>query len=156
RITIGFVGELTELSKDRKCNNHFAVGPNDELLPIDLNIQPTAGSKEVGVYRRVDDGPLDLIYQKPLTSLEVFTIPDDSLPHGGGKICYFACTVDEHGNASPFSSLGCTLALENTAPPRPQLSPITSRGSPESPQMEISWFCPSVNVDRFEVGIATL
>src|SRR5204862_5929206 len=52
--------------------------------------------------------------------------------------------------------LGARLALESSPPPRPQLSPITQRGSVEAGQMLLSWFCPSVNVERFEVGIATL
>ena len=47
-------------------------------------------------------------------------------------------------------------AFESSAPPRPQLSPITPLGPATAPQMLLSWFCPSVNIERFEVGIAAL
>lgn len=156
RVVFLFGGDIREQTKGLPCDRHFAVGTNDALQPIEIQVQPKVGSKEVRVYRRVDDGPLDLIYQRPLTNLSLLTIPDDALPHGGGRICYFASTLDEHGNASALTSLGCKFALESSTPPRPQLSPITSQGSEEAPQMVLSWFCPSVNVDRFEVGIAAL
>jgi hypothetical protein len=155
RINMVFAGRLIEQRKDLPCNNHFAVGPANKLQPIELNIQPSPGSKEVRVYRRVDDGPLDLIYQRPLNSLNLFNLQDDSFPQGGARICYFACTLDEHGNSSPLTRLGCKFAFESSAPPRPQLSPIGSLEPESAPQMILSWFCPGVNVDRFEVGIAT-
>jgi hypothetical protein len=84
------------------------------------------------------------------------TVPDDSFPHGGAKVCYYACTLDEHGNSSPLVRLGCTLAFENSEPPRPQLSAITALDPVNAPQMLLTWFCPGVNLDRFEVGIAAL
>lgn len=156
RLVLLFKADLVPQRKDQPCSRHFAVGPGDVLQPIVINLQPSASSKEVRVYRRVDDGPLDLIYQRPLTNLAILTIPDDAFPHGGGRICYFASTLDEHGNASPLTELGCKLAFETSPPPRPQLSPIEAVGSEGSPQMVLSWFCPSVNVDRFEVGIAAV
>lgn len=156
RITLVFGADLQPQDKAVPCNRHFTVGPAEELQPLELIVQPKAGSKEVRVYRRVDDGPLDLIYQQPLTNLADLTIPDDGLPHGGGRVCYFACTLDEHGNASPLTRLGCTVVTESSAPPRPQLSPITSLGAEDAAQMVLSWFCPGVNLDRFEVGIASL
>jgi hypothetical protein len=156
RILLLFGADLQPQSKDDPCDRHYTVGPGDVLQPIELQIQPKAGSKELRVYRRVDDGPLDLIYQRPLTNLDLITLPDDALPHGGGRICYFASTLDEHGNASALTALGCIFTTESSAPPRPQLSPITSAGSEDAAQMVLSWFCPSVNVDRFEVGIAAV
>ncbi len=156
RVIFLFGGDLDPRTGDGSCDRHFAVGPADALQPIEVNVQPSAGSKEVRVYRRVDDGPLDLIYQRPITNLNLIEIPDDAMPHGGGKICYFASTLDEHGNASPLASLGCKLALESSTPPRPQLSPITTLGPENSPQMVLSWFCPAANVERFEVGIAAI
>ncbi|HMJ92420.1 MAG TPA: hypothetical protein VK530_21535, partial [Candidatus Acidoferrum sp.] len=156
RVVLLFGATVQEPTRSFPCDRHFTVGPSDTLQPIELNIQPMAGSKELRVYRRVDDGPLELIYQRKLDNLNLVPVFDDTFPHGGGKVCYFATTLDEHGNASALTRLGCKYAIENAAPPRPQLSPITPLGPQASPQMLLSWFCPSVNIERFEVGIAAL
>ena len=156
RVVFAFAGTVQEIAKNLPCDQHFSVGPSDELLPIEINVQPTTGSKELRVYRRIDDGPLELICTRILTNLNPVLCLDDTFPHGGGRVCYFATTLDEHGNGSALTRLGCRYAFESSAPPRPQLSPITPLGPATAPQMLLSWFCPSVNIERFEVGIAAL
>ncbi len=156
RVVFLFAGTVKDQSKDLPCDQHFAVAPDGTLLPIEIQILPTVGSKEVRIYRRIDDGPLELVCARVLNNLDPVLCLDDTLPHGGGRVCYFAMTLDEHGNGSALTRLGCRYSLETTAPPRPQLSPIAPLRTPASPQMLLSWFCPSVNIERFEVGIAAL
>lgn len=156
RVAFAFTAGVQEQAKNIPCDNHYPTGPNDTLIPIEVSVQPTATSKELRIYRRVDDGPLELIHQRVLSNLAIVTIPDDTFPHGGGRVCYFASTFDEHGNASAMTRLGCRYAFENAPPPQPQLSAITPLGPSDAPQMLLSWFCPSANIERFEVGIAAL
>ena len=156
RVVFAFAGKTQEQAKNLPCDEHFPVGPDGTLLPVEIQVQPTIGSKELRVYRRIDDGPLELICSRILTGLNTVLCLDDTFPHGGGRVCYFATTLDEHGNGSPMTRLGCRYSFESSAPPRPQLSPITPNGPESAPQMVLSWFCPSVNVERFEVSIAAL
>lgn len=155
RVSLVFAGTAQEATRFQ-CEQHTVVGPGDVLLPIEIEIQPTSGSRELRVYRRIDDGPLELICARILTNLNPVLCLDDTFPHGGGRVCYFATTLDEHGNASALTRLGCRYTLETSAPPRPQLSPLVALGPVTSPQMLLSWFCPSVNIERFEVGIAAV
>lgn len=156
RVVFAFAGKTQEQAKNLPCEEHFPVGPDGTLLPVEIQVQPTIGSKELRVYRRIDDGPLELICSRVLTDLSTVLCLDDTFPHGGGRVCYFATTLDEHGNGSPMTRLGCRYSFESSAPPRPQLSPITSVPPVTAPLMVLSWFCPSVNVERFEVSIAAL
>ncbi|MBL9170647.1 MAG: hypothetical protein JNN07_23145 [Verrucomicrobiales bacterium] len=156
RVVFTFAARVEALAKNRPCNEHFPVGPDGTLVPVEIDVQPTPGSRELRVYRRIDDGPLELICSRELTNLSSLQCLDDTFPHGGGRVCYFATTLDEHGNGSPMTRLGCRYSFESSPPPRPQLSPITPLEPEEAPQMLLSWFCPSVNVDRFEVSIGAI
>src|SRR5204862_55432 len=64
--------------------------------------------------------------------------------------------LDENGNPSPMTQLGCVDCAPTTTPPVPVLAKIKPVGDPASPGMTLSWFCPPYGVERFEVRIAGL
>ena len=124
---------------------------------IIVHFQPTAGSKEFRLYRRVDNGPVSLLCQGAITNVALLmTCFEDAPPVNGGTICFYLQLLDENGNASPMAQLGCVDSAPSTAPPIPILAKITSTGDQNSAGMTLSWFCPPYGVERFEVRIAGL
>lgn len=139
------------------CDHHTPVLAGvpgiSPLIPW-FSLTPTA--QEWRVYRRVDDGPLQLIKQglPSLASAQGVTNSDQALPANAATVCYYAQLLDEQGNPSAMSPLGC-VNVGSTAPPAaPLLAPLEAAGTPLAPQMKISWFCPPAGVDRFELCIA--
>ncbi len=123
------------------------------LIPWFL-LSPTA--QEWRVYRRVDDGPLQLLKQglASFAAVQSVTNSDAALPANAATVCYFAQLLDEHGNPSALSPLGCVDILSPTPPAVPMLAPPELAGTPSAPQMKVTWFCPPAGVDRFEICIA--
>jgi hypothetical protein len=117
----------------------------------------TPGSAEYRVYRRVDSGPLSLLCQGPITNIsqtnECF---EAAMPANGGTICFFLQLLDNNGNPSPITPLGCVDVAPNSPIPTPMLSKIVSTGDSGSPMMSLNWFCPPYGVERFEVRVAAL
>ncbi|MEP6980819.1 MAG: hypothetical protein ABJA16_08670, partial [Nakamurella sp.] len=60
----------------------------------------------------------------------------------GGTICFYVQLLDEHGNPSPMTLIGCIDTAPVSPLPTPVLAKITSTGDESSPGMNISWFCP--------------
>jgi hypothetical protein len=145
------------MSVDRAgdCDRHYPANPDGSINPVDITVLPAATSRELRVYRRVNDGPLVLICQKEITTpLQLYTCQDDSYPTAGSTICWYAQTLDEHGNASPLTRIDCKFSLPLNGPPRPLLAPIVPLGDDNTPNMFLRWFCAPAGVKRFEVLIA--
>ena len=173
-LAIGTVGKLQEdtelrflarayldVRRGEECGDiHMPVAPegSNNIVPIEIEIAPTAGSREYRLYRRVDDGPLQLICQRtwPANNPPPFILClDMSFPTTGARICYYGQLLDEHGNASPLKELGCKTVAPLLPLPRPMLAKIEPAGSEMAPQMFLRWFCPKYGVQRFQVGISS-
>ncbi|HTD67206.1 MAG TPA: thrombospondin type 3 repeat-containing protein [Candidatus Limnocylindria bacterium] len=158
RVDFNAVATMSRAKTD-DCGRHYPVNPgSNDINPLDIQVIPTPTTREMRLYRRVDDGPLTFICQKtnppPPFILLPFLCQDDSFPSSATEICYYAQLFDEHGNASPLVRLGCIILVSPVELPRPMLSPITPIGTDVSPAMVLKWFCPPAGVERFEVGIA--
>ena len=70
RIALVFGADLQPQDKAVPCDRHFTVGPAEELQPLELNVQPKAGSKEVDekeLVAAIEQHGL-LFLQKPVTA----------------------------------------------------------------------------------------
>jgi len=122
---------------------------------ICVHVQPSAGSKEYRIYRRVDDGPLSLMAAGAVSNSPDIEACDNNTPLNGGTMCFYTQLLDENGNPSPLTWLGCAETAPVTPPPTPMLAKITPIGTaPAKAQMSLSWFCPSYGANRFEVYVA--
>ncbi|HMJ91426.1 MAG TPA: hypothetical protein VK530_16510, partial [Candidatus Acidoferrum sp.] len=143
--------------RQKACGRHHPTLPgSNDIDPIDITIIPTPTTREMRLYRRIDDGPLTLICQKTNAPniLALFTCQDDAFPPSATEICYYAMLLDEHGNPSPLVRIGCITVASPIELPRPMLAPLEPYGNNASPGMIMKWFCPPAGVERFEVGIA--
>lgn len=157
------VESIRTFAGDRKiggCAEHDPGGGGGGVLGtnnIGIIIHPTPGSTEYRLYRRVDDGPLSLLCQGPITNLlQLIECFETAPPVNGGTICFYLQLLDNNGNPSPLTPLGCVDTAPNTPLPVPVLAKILSTGDQTTPGMKLSWFCPPYGVDRFEVRIAGL
>jgi len=129
------------------------VGTNN----ICIHVIPSPGSKEYRFYRRVDNGPLTLLAAGAVSNSPDIQACDNNTPVNGGTMCFYVQLLDENGNPSPMTWLGCVDTAPVTPPPTPVLAKITPLSTdPTNAQMSLSWFCPPYGVDRFEVFIAGL
>jgi hypothetical protein len=74
------------------------------------------------------------------------------MPPSVSRLCYYVELLDEHGNGSPMTLLGCK-DVKPPALPRPVLAEPLSVGDNLDPQVELNWFCPTSGVYRFQVMI---
>ena len=145
--------------KQRDCREHDPGGGGNigGTNGIIVHVFPTVGSKEYRIYRRVDDGPLSLLCQGPITNIaSVIDCFENAPPVNGGTICFYVQLLDENGNPSPMTLLGCVDVAPNSPLPVPVLTKITATGDHLTPGMNLSWFCPPYGVDRFELRLAGL
>ncbi|HVV73551.1 MAG TPA: hypothetical protein VHI52_18905, partial [Verrucomicrobiae bacterium] len=144
----------------RDCYEHDPGGGGGGVVGtnnIGIIITPTPGSTEYRLYRRVDNGPLSLLCQGGITNiLQLIECFETAPPVNGGTICFYLQLLDNNGNPSPLTPLGCVDSAPNTPLPVPVLAKITSVGDQTSPGMKLSWFCPPYGVERFEVRMAGL
>lgn len=170
-LAVGNVGKLDEdtelqfrarayldVRRDSQCDVHIANAPegSNNIIPIEIEIAPTAGSREYRLYRRINDGPLQLICQRTWPAANpppLILCLDFSFPPGGGRICYYGQLLDEHGNGSRLTRLGCKLVAPVLPLPKPMLTKINPDGNEAAPQMTLRWFCPPYGVERFQIGI---
>jgi hypothetical protein len=146
--------------KDRDCYEHDpgggGTGPGG-TNDIGVHIFPTPGSKEYRIYRRIDDGPMSLLCQGAITNIaSIISCFENAPPVNGGTVCFYFQLLDEHGNPSPMTFLGCVDSAPNTDLPVPTLTKLTPTGNESSPGMNVTWFCPPYGVERFELRIAGL
>ncbi|MBL7077606.1 MAG: hypothetical protein ISS31_09045 [Kiritimatiellae bacterium] len=140
-----------------RCGRHYAVPPGSvdgTSSGIEICVGLTPGTQEYRVYRRVDYGAMTLIAQGEADAqvLPEICFTNVAMPASPGTLCYYGQVLDEHGNASPLTLMGC---IDITAPgPTPLLGPISPEGSTASKQMKIRWYCAPYGVERFQVWIA--
>lgn len=137
---------------------HISRAPGTgDRVPVLLGITPTEDSRELRVYRRVDDGPLTLMLTQELADDSTPVVVNDSaVPAGAARVCYFAQLIDEDGHASPLVPLGpCIETINDEELPVPRLlRPEPEEGPAGAPRMRLRWVCPPHGVERFELWIA--
>ncbi len=122
-----------------------------------VHVSPSSRSKEYRIYRRVDNGPISLLCQGTVTNVaSSVDCCDNATPLNGGSLCFYVQLLDENGNSSPLTALGCIDCAPITPLPIPVLSKITPTGDSSSPGMNLTWFCPPYGVERFEAYIGSL
>jgi hypothetical protein len=152
-----FRGCVINLPAEEDCSQHIARAADDgAVAPIQVRFTLTPRTREYRLYRQVNDGPLTLMSQG--AAIYSFLRParrlvrsDDIMPVTAARICYYVQLLDEHGNPSPMSLMGCK---EVTPPlPVPVLGEPSPAGNVSDPQVALNWFCPTSGVHRFKVFI---
>lgn len=152
-------GCSVNLPAEGTCDQHVArAGDSGAIAPIHVRFRLTPRTHEYRMYRSVDGGAPTLIsqaaarYDANNQSFEIVRT-DDAMPLGSARLCYFVQLLDENGNGSPLSLIGCKTAVP-PKPPRPVLSEPAPAGDTNHPQVALSWFCPTSGVYRFEIRVA--
>lgn len=117
---------------------------------------PSAGAAEWRAYRTVDGGPYSLIGQGALSNVVTLLVADIQRGvTGGGRLCYYLQFLDENGNPSAMSLLGCIESSSAEALPVPMLLPPAAAGEADNkPMLDLTWFCAPAGVERFEIVVA--
>lgn len=140
------------------CAQHIArAADNGPVAPIHVRFRLTERTKEYRLYRSVDDGPLTLVAQgaaafDPLNATRQIVRTDDAMPPSAARLCYFVQVLDDQGNGSPMSFLGCK-EVKPAKLPRPVLAEPQPAGGTTNPQVALTWFCPTGGVRRFQLKI---
>lgn len=139
------------------CSGHMTSAGDGTVAPINSRVLLTPGTEEYRLYRQTDGGPLTLIAQgeAKYAPSKILEIPDALMPVSPARLCYFVQLLDEHGNGSPLSPLGCRDVLPEKAP-RPVLSEPLPAGNVSQPQVALKWSCPPAGVVRFKIGLRKL
>ena len=150
-----FRGCIASLPSEGDCADHITSGADGgRIAPIQVEFSTTPRTREYRLYRTVNDGPLTLLSQGAIRHVAKRRVvrTDDTLPPSACRLCYFVQVLDEHGNPSPMSFIGCKEA-KPAKPPTPLLSEPQSLGDVSSPKVALNWFCPTAGVHRFRVLI---
>ena len=146
--------------KNRDCIEHDPGGGGGGVFGtnnICVKINPSTGSKEYRIYRRIDAGRVTLLDAGEVTNTStVITTCDNAPPANGGTMCFYVQMLDVNGNPSPMAVIGCIDCAPVSPLPVPVLAKLTSTGSQSAPGMTVPWFCAPYGVQRFEVRIAGL
>ncbi len=155
RLRLLFSANVQDLGYQPNCPVVITRPPGRaDVLGVRLDFALTRGTREWRLHRQCDSGPLTLIKSGLATFNAVnaaanqFKIEDKDLPFGVSEICYWAETVDRHGNSSNLQRLGCVTA---NRPPAPVLAPVFGTGTDAEPAMVVRFFCPPQGVDHFEI-----
>jgi len=148
-----------EVGNGQDCREHDPGGGGGGVYGtnnICVHVAPSPGSKEYRFYRRVDNGPLSLLAAGAVSNgVSDIEACDNNTPVNGGTMCFYVQLLDENGNPSPLTWIGCVDTAPVTPLPTPVLVKITPNGNdPTNAGMSLSWFCPPYGVDRFAVYIA--
>jgi len=153
-----FQGALVHLPDTGNCDQHIArAADTGRVAPIIVRFRPTFRTHEYRLYRSLNNGPLALLAQgpaafDPLNPSRAMVVTDDTMPPGEEDLCYFVQVLDENGNGSPLSFLGCKT-VKPPVLPRPVLAEPAVAGDTNLPQVLLNWFCPTSGVRRFQVQI---
>jgi hypothetical protein len=153
-----FQGCPINLRGDGTCVQHITRGaPNGPVNPIQISFLLQPDTYEYRLYRSVNDGPLTMIAQSaatynPSDPYKTILSSDDTMPPSAARLCYYVQLLDQHGNGSPMTLLGCKDVKPATLP-RPVLAQPQAIGDNSSPQVALNWFCPTSGVYRFQVMI---
>lgn len=154
-----FQGCMVNLPDAGDCDEHVAVAdPAGAIAPIRVRFRLTPRTAEYRVYRRIDDGPLTLFAQgaavyDPANPGKIIESKDEAMPPSAARLCYFVQLLDQHGNGSPLSFIGCK-DVKPAKPPRPVLAEPQPAGDLNNPQVILNWFCPTAGISRFQFKIA--
>ncbi len=150
-----FRGCIVSLPSEGDCAQHITSGADGgRIAPIQVEFNTTPRTREYRLYRSVNDGPLTLLAQGAILHVAGRRVvrKDDTMPPSASRLCYFVQLLDEHGNPSPMSFIGCKEAKPEK-PPTPTLAEPQAIGTAASPQVSLNWFCPTAGVHRFRVFI---
>ena len=154
-----FLGCLVNLpAGNADCAHHIARASDDgPVAPIRVQFKPTQRASEYRLYRSVDGGPLTLMAQGDApfdinNQNKTVVRTDDAMPPSASRLCYFAQVLDENGNGSPMSFLGCK-EVKPPKLPKPVLAEPQAAGSNGNPLVTLNWFCPTSGVYRFQVMV---
>jgi hypothetical protein len=151
-------GCAVNLPDEGDCDQHIArAGDSGAVAPIQVLFPIQPRTHEYRVYRSVDGADPTMIAQSaalfdPSNPNNQTSITDDAMPPGAARLCYFVQLLDENGNGSPLSLIGCKDSLP-AKPPRPTLSQPRAIGDTTHPQVALNWFCPTNGVYRFDVRL---
>jgi hypothetical protein len=145
-------------AENSDCIQHIARASADgPVAPIRIQFRLTRRTKEYRLYRSADGGPLTLLtqgnapYDSSAPDKQVVRT-DDTLPPSASRLCYFVQVLDENGNGSPMSFLGCK-EVKPAKLPTPVLAEPLAAGDTSNPQVTLNWFCNTSGVYRFQVKI---
>jgi hypothetical protein len=153
-----FRGCYLELPSAGDCVQHVShAGAGGAVAPIHVKFGLTRRTREYRLYRQINDGPLTLMSQggaifNALQPNRRIVRIDDTMPVTPARICYYVQLLDEHGNPSPMTFIGC----KDVKPPQlptPVLAEPAPAGNTNQPQIALNWFCPTAGVDRFKVFV---
>jgi hypothetical protein len=153
-----FQGCEINLPGDGNCTQHITRGaPNGPVNPIQISFLLTPRTHEYRLYRSVNDGPLTLIAQSgaiysDTDPYRTIVCSDDTMPPSVARLCYYVQLLDEHGNTSPLTLIGCK-DVKPASLPIPVLAQPQAVGDNSNPQVALNWFCPTSGVYRFQVMI---
>jgi hypothetical protein len=149
---------VVNLPDNGLCDQHIArAADSGAVAPIHIRFRVTARTREYRLYRRINSGPLTLVSQgtavyDATNPSRTMIVTDDAMPPGAVQMCYYAQTLDEHGNGSPLAVLGCK-SVKPPVLPTPVLAEPAALGDTNNPQVLLNWFCPTAGVHRFQVQI---
>ena len=153
-----FRGCSVNLPGEGNCIQHVSSGPSGgKIAPILIIFYLTPRTHEYRLYRSINNGPLQLIAQgsaiyDPSDPFRTIVRTDDVMPPSAARICYYVQLLDEHGNGSPMTLLGCK-EVKPAKLPRPVLAEPQPAGDANNPQVALTWFCPTSGVYRFQLNI---
>lgn len=150
-----FRGCTVNLPSDSGCAQHITGGASGGASArLRVRFRLTPRTREYRVYRRADDGPLTMFAQGPAAydPNKIIEAQDDAMPSSPTRLCYFVQLLDEHGNGSPLSFIGCRNA-KPPKPARPVLAEPQGIGTSANPQVVLNWFCPTAGISRFQFKI---
>lgn len=135
---------------------HCGLKPGSgDRNPTCVTVTPTPGSRELRIYRQVEDGPLTLVHVEALADDSTPVVwKDEAIPAGFAEGSYFAQALDENGLASPMTPVGPYIQwVSDSQMPVPfllQPEAITDGG----PRMRLQWTCAPYGIERFEIWIS--
>ncbi len=151
-LSINFAATVTNQPSDVR---HDSVDPvTGETNDISGSFEPVATAREYKVYRRVNHSKQTLVASGQIVGTADVNWVDPNPPTTNATVCYFLQLFDEHGNGGELVPQGtCIESGSFVNMPVPIVEPITA-STPLSPRMNVSWFCSTPGVERFEVWVA--
>ena len=132
---------------------HAGEGADGRIVPVQQGFDLTPRTTEYRLYRRVNDGPLDLVRQARKDYNAAFphvTVADGGLPATCSYLDYFVQLIDRDGHAGALTPLPPRI-LYDRPPPRPTLGDPEMIGDLAAPKVRLIWSCPPESVERFEI-----
>ncbi|MFT4548413.1 MAG: hypothetical protein ACI9UA_002439 [Pseudoalteromonas tetraodonis] len=145
---------ISQIPPGESPPEHEPIGPGGVIVGPTGTVTLTSDTFYWRVYRRVVPvGEYELIASGAGKNLPPLVNWGDSAPPttNGTKVCYYSQLLDENGNAGPITQLGCLLFKSGDLP-IPLLSDpeLLAAVGPDA-QVELSFTCDPVGVDRFEL-----